>query len=62
MFGESTRGTSTEIHLAQAAVALGPILSSLILESNFEPEVLSEKGLRQILGRLFDALYPPLSE
>jgi hypothetical protein len=61
MFGETTRGTRTNNDLAQAAAALGPIISSLILESSFEPDVLSEKGLRQILGRIFDALYPPLS-
>ena len=59
MFGEDSRGTITDNHLAQAA--LGPILSVLILESNFEPDVLSDEGLRRILGRIFDALYPPLS-
>ncbi len=40
-----------------AIAALGPILSGLILESNFEPRILSEKGLRRILGRVFDALF-----
>jgi AcrR family transcriptional regulator len=39
-------------------LALGPIVSGLILESYFEPEKLSEKGLRRILGRVFDALFP----
>ena len=59
MFGEHTRGTKTENDLAQAAAALPPIISNLVLESNFEPDVLSEKALRRILGRIFDALYPP---
>jgi AcrR family transcriptional regulator len=61
MFGEHTRGTRTENELARAAAALGPIISSLVLESTFEPEVLSDTGLRQVLGNIFDALYPPLS-
>jgi AcrR family transcriptional regulator len=61
MFGEHTRGTRIEKDLARAAAALPPIISSLVLESTFEPEVLSDKGLRQILGKTFDALYPPLS-
>jgi AcrR family transcriptional regulator len=59
LFGELTRGMRTENDLALAA--LGPILSGLILESNFEPDVLSEKGLQRILGRTFDALFPPTS-
>ncbi|HLY42174.1 MAG TPA: helix-turn-helix domain-containing protein [Terracidiphilus sp.] len=41
-----------------ALLALGPILSGLILESHFESEVLSEKALRRILGRIFDSLFP----
>jgi len=56
MFGELTRVTRTDNDVALAA--LGPILSGLILESNFEPDVLSEKGLRRILGRIFDAFFP----
>jgi AcrR family transcriptional regulator len=39
-------------------IGLGPIVSGLILESYFEPEVLSEKALRRILARIFDALFP----
>ena len=57
MFGELTRQTRADDDLALAA--LGPMLSGLILESNFEPDVLSEKGLRWILSRIFDALFPP---
>ncbi len=58
MFGELSRGSRTDNDLALAALA--PIISGLILESNFEPKVLSEKGLRRILGRIFDALFAPL--
>lgn len=39
-------------------LVLGPIVSGLMLESYFEPEVLSEEALRGILGRMFDALFP----
>jgi AcrR family transcriptional regulator len=56
MFGQLARGTRTDNDLSLAA--LGPILSGLILESNFEPEVLSKKGLGRLLGRIFDALFP----
>ncbi len=57
MFGKLSRSARTDNDLALAA--LGPILSSLILESNFEPETLSDKGLARILRRIFDALFPP---
>jgi AcrR family transcriptional regulator len=56
LFGQLSRGTKTENDLALNA--LGPIASGLILESNFEPEILTEKGLRRILGHIFDALFP----
>jgi AcrR family transcriptional regulator len=57
MFGELSRGARADNDLALAALA--PIISGLILESNFEPKVLSKKGLRRILGRIFDALFTP---
>jgi AcrR family transcriptional regulator len=57
IFGELTQSERADNDLAFAA--LGPIISGLILESNFEPEALSEKQLRKILGRIFDALFPP---
>ena len=41
-----------------ALAALGPIVSGLILESHFESKILTEKRLRRILGRIFDALFP----
>jgi AcrR family transcriptional regulator len=56
LFGQLSRGTKAENDLA--LIALGPIASGLILESNFEPEILSEKRLRRILGHIFDALFP----
>jgi AcrR family transcriptional regulator len=57
IFGELSRGTRADNDLALAALA--PIIAGLTLESNFEPGVLSEKGLRRILGRIFDALFLP---
>jgi AcrR family transcriptional regulator len=56
IFGEPGPGGRTDNDLA--AASLGPIISGLILESSFEPVVLSEEGLRRILGRIFDALFP----
>ena len=54
MFARLTREQKRENELSLAA--LGPIVSGLMLESYFEPEILSDKGLRRILGRIFDAL------
>jgi AcrR family transcriptional regulator len=56
VFGHLTKDQKFDNDLA--LLALGPIVSSLILESHFEPENLSEKSLRRILGRIFDALFP----
>jgi AcrR family transcriptional regulator len=55
MFGKLTRDQKADNELA--LTALGPIMSGLILESHFEPEMLSDKGVRRLLGRLFDALF-----
>ena len=55
MFGKLKGEQKKDNELALAA--LGPILSGLILESHFEPETLTEKGMRRILGRIFDALF-----
>jgi AcrR family transcriptional regulator len=57
MFGKLAGDRKTDNDLALAA--LGPILSGLILESHFEAKVLSDKGLRRILGRIFDSLFIP---
>ena len=56
LFGNLTVNQARDNDLAIAA--LGPILSGLLLESHFEPELLSEKGLKQIVGRVFDSLFP----
>jgi AcrR family transcriptional regulator len=56
LFGQLSRDSKKDLDLS--LLALGPILSGLILESHFEPENLSEKALRRILGRIFDALFP----
>ncbi len=55
-FGRLFGGEKADNDLA--LLALGPIVSGLILESHFESEVLSEEALRRILGRIFDALFP----
>ena len=59
LFGKLTRGSKIDIDLS--LIALGPIVSGLILESHFEPDNLSEKALRRILSRIFDALFPACS-
>jgi AcrR family transcriptional regulator len=56
MFGQLTREQRKETDLS--LLALGPIVSGLILESHFESQALSEAALRRLLGRLFDALVP----
>jgi AcrR family transcriptional regulator len=56
-FGQINGAEKTDKDLS--LLALGPIVSGLILESHFEPEVLSEAALRRILGRIFDALFLP---
>jgi AcrR family transcriptional regulator len=56
MFGKLTAAQKKDNDLALAA--LGPVMSGLILESYFEPEIFSAKGLRRIVGRIFDAFFP----
>jgi AcrR family transcriptional regulator len=58
LFGQLTKGQQSDNDLS--LLALGPIVSGLILESHFEPDELSEKALRRILGRIFDALFPAI--
>ena len=55
LFGQLTREQKTDNDLSLAA--LGPIVLGLILESHFEPDTLSDKALRHLLGRIFDALF-----
>jgi AcrR family transcriptional regulator len=59
LFGQLTRDKKRDNDLS--LIALGPIISGLILESHFEPDHLTEKALRRILGRIFDALFPARS-
>ena len=47
LFGNSSRA---------AGEALGGIFSALVLESDLEPDVLSERKMRTMLGTIFDAL------
>ena len=56
MFGVLTRRQWRDNDISLAT--LGPVLSAVILESYFEPDVLSDEGLRWVLGRIFDALFP----
>jgi len=59
VFGQLTREQKKDNDLS--LIALGPVVSGLILESHFEPDILSEKALRRLLGRIFDALFPASS-
>lgn len=58
VFGTLDQSQRREIEVSLAA--LGPIVSGLILESHFEPHILSDEALRKLLGRIFDALFPSL--
>ena len=53
-FGKLTREQRADMGLSLAA--LGPIVTGLILESHFEPAILTDKALRRLFGRIFDAL------
>jgi len=55
LFGQHTGQQKADNDVALAS--LGPIISGLILESYFEPQLLSEKGLRRMLGRIFDSFF-----
>jgi|KBSMisStaDraftv2_1062788.scaffolds.fasta_scaffold02829_8 hypothetical protein len=54
MFGQLSEAEKAENDMS--LLALGPIVSGLMLESHFEPETFSEEGLQNILGRIFDAI------
>ena len=55
LFGPLTRQQKSA--LDRSLVALGPIVSGLILESYFDPQILSEASIRQILTTVFNALF-----
>ena len=54
MFGQLSETEKAEND--KSLLALGPIVSGLVLESYFEPEAFSEEALQNILGRIFDAI------
>ncbi len=56
VFGHRSASEKKDIELRLSL--LGPLISGLILESHFEPEILSEKGLCTALASLFDSLFP----
>jgi AcrR family transcriptional regulator len=55
LFGPLTRLQKSAVD--RSIVALGPIVSGLILESYFDPQILSEPSIRQILTTVFDSLW-----
>jgi AcrR family transcriptional regulator len=57
IFGKPTQGQKADVELA--ILALGPILSGLVLESHFEPEQLTDQKIQKLLGKLFDAMFAP---
>jgi len=59
-FGSSGQGKAG-LSRSSAVAALAPILSALIVETQFESELLDEQTLKKIAARLFDALLPPPS-
>jgi AcrR family transcriptional regulator len=61
VFGSSGQGKFA-LSRSAAVATLGPILSALTVEAQFEPELLDDETLKKVVGRLFDALLtPPLS-
>jgi AcrR family transcriptional regulator len=57
--GDSINGALTRLlgkSVRAAGEALGGIFSALVLEADLEPEVLSERKMRAMLGTTFDAL------
>ncbi len=52
-------GADSKVGVDGALAALDAILSGLVLESQFEPVLLSEGRLTLILERIFDALIVP---
>ena len=60
--GDSIEGALTQLfgNASRAAgEALGGIFSALVLEADLEPDVLSERKMRSMLGTIFDALLVP---
>jgi AcrR family transcriptional regulator len=55
-FGSLTEEQKARVDLL--TLALGPIVSGLMLESNIETKTLTEEGISWILGQVFDAFFP----
>jgi AcrR family transcriptional regulator len=55
VFGELMPSQRRDFELA--LVALGPILSGLVLEAHFEPLKLSASNIRRVLEKMFDMLF-----
>jgi AcrR family transcriptional regulator len=53
-------GSGGVLPRSAAVATLGPILSALVVEALFEPALLNESTLTEIVTRLFDTLLPPL--
>jgi len=60
VFGSSAQGKAA-LSRSAAVATLGPILSALTVEAQFEPELLDKHTLKNVLTRLFDALLTPPS-
>ena len=60
VFGSSGQGKAA-LSRSAAVATLGPILSALAVEAQFEPELLDEHTLKKVVARLFDALLTPPS-
>jgi AcrR family transcriptional regulator len=58
VFGLSGQGQAALSRSAAVAI-LSPILSALAVETRFEPELLDEQTLKNVVTRLFDALLTP---
>ena len=57
--GDSINGALTQLlgnSVRAAGEALGGIFSALVLEADLEPDVLSERKMKAMLGTIFDAL------
>ena len=55
MFGSGGHGKAP-LSRSLAVATLAPILSALAVEAQFEPALLDEHALKNVAGRLFDAL------
>jgi AcrR family transcriptional regulator len=60
VFGSSGRGKAA-LSRSAGLTTLGPILSALAVEAQFEPDLLDEHTLKKVVTRLFDALLTPPS-